>query len=84
MSSTTVELTPIEHECGVTVDDVLELRRKIAFIDDSRAIVFPLYTGAALASATARYAFGEDAAFSGLSRYGQPVYRRAADIRPQA
>ena len=79
-TSTTIELTGIEEECGVTAEKVRAMRKKIAFIDDSRAVVFPRFTGAALASATARYAFDEPAVFAGLNSYGQPVYRRESQI----
>lgn len=72
------ELSPIEIECGVTLELVAELLPKVLLIDSDKKVVFPFNTGAAMASSTARCVFaGEPAEFAGLNQLGQPVYRRA-------
>lgn len=70
------ELTDIEVQCGVTLEAVRELLPKVLFRDvqQHQRAVFPLYTGAALASATARAGFGVRAKFCGMNELGQPVY----------
>lgn len=74
----THELSPIEIECGITLEQVAELLPKALLIESGTKIVFPVNTGAALASSTARCAFaGETADFAGLNQLTQPVYRRA-------
>lgn len=72
------ELSPIEIACNVTLEQVAELLPKVLLIESGTKVVFPVNTGAALASSTARCAFaGEAADFAGLNQLRQPVYKRA-------
>lgn len=71
-------LTPIETDCGVTLEQVAHLMPKLLFIDNDSKLVFPRDTNAALASSAARCAFaGAPVEFAGLNLLSQPVYRRA-------
>lgn len=54
----THELTPIEIECGVTLDDVARELPRGAFREDGSVFVVSRDTAPAVAFSTARAAFG--------------------------
>lgn len=73
------ELTPIEIECGVTLEAVArELPRGVFFREDGRFFMVSKHLSPALAGSVARAAFGGPAEFSHLSR-NYPVYKRAEE-----
>lgn len=74
-------LTTIEAACGVTLEQVAKMRTKILLIENGEKAVFPQFTSAALASSTARFAFGSPAKFAGFNNVGLPVYQK---IREQS
>jgi len=67
-------LTDTEIACGVTLEQVAELLPKVLLRNDR--VILPEDTPPALATSTARCAFGEPAVFAGHNQLGQPVYRR--------
>lgn len=73
MHTYTLELTPIEIACGVTLEQVADLMPKI-LLRDGRAYL-PENTPPALCGAVARCAFGGPAQFVGISKAtGYPIY----------
>ena len=80
MAHYTHTLTDIEVACGVTLDDVAQALARGYMIDrDGIAFVMDPNTPPALASSTARCAFGgREAEFSHLSN-GYPVYVPASE-----
>lgn len=71
-------LTPVEIECGVTFDAVVECRAKGLFIQDGTKFVLPENTSPALAGSAARLAFSRPAEFLGFNQLRHPVYGAAA------
>lgn len=66
-------LTEIEIACGVTLEQVYDLRPRVLVREDR--VFVPAETPPALASSTARMAFGGPAKFAGLNQLGMLVYR---------
>lgn len=74
----THELTPIEIECGVTLDQVAAILPQVLMIEHGKMVVIPADISPALASSVARVAFGgREYEFSHLAVGNMPVYKLA-------
>lgn len=73
------ELTEGEEACGVTLEDVHDLRWQALVFDGRSAVALPAGTAPALAGSTARYALGAPVEFVGFNELGHPVYRIALE-----
>lgn len=76
----TLELSDIEIDSGVTLEQVQDLLPKGLFIENGEKFVLPADTAPALAGSVARCAFGADAQFLGLNQLSQPVYGRTPTL----
>lgn len=74
MARITHELTDTEVACGVTLEQVAELRPKVLM--KGERVVLPQNTPPALATSVARCALGAPAEYAGHNQLGLPVYRR--------
>jgi len=68
-------LSPTEVACGVTIEQVREVRAKAYIMHDKQSVAIVRGTPPALAGAAARLALGGDVEFVAINIWGNPLYR---------
>lgn len=71
-----VQLTPLQIECGVTVEQVRVEVPRAAFASGGRRVIVAAGVSPALGEAVASHMFREPATYCGMNALQMPVYRR--------